>query len=306
MKNIKSLLLLLIITSFGFSACQKDIVFVEGSGPGGTKPTTYTTKISAKVDGVLVDCEFAYAQQYTNPDGKKDIQIYGIKSAQSFILDFQNFKGVGTYNAADLISSGTYVSGVNDPFNNGHYAESGTIKVTTYNSKVIIGTFEFKAVNTIGEIKNVTEGQFVISLEPIPGPTPGTTTTNITAKVDGVATGFTGQAAYVKSTLIGNVMTIVGTNGVKAITIAIYDYKGNGTYEIDINAQGSYNEDQSQIGSFATESGVKTGKLIITSSTSNTIKGTFEFTAPNMDSSLSTKKTITEGKFDLSYTTTTI
>lgn len=306
MKNIKSLLLLLIITSLGFSSCQKDIVFVEGSGPGSTKPTTYTTKMSAKVDGVLVDCEFAYAQQYTNPDGKKDLQIYGIKSAQSFILSFQDFKGVGTYNASDLISCGTYVAGITDPFADSYYAESGTIKITTYNTKVIIGTFEYKATNTNGVVKTITEGQFVISLEPIPGPTPGTTTTNISAKINGVAATFTGQGAYVKSTVVGNVMTIVGTNGVKAITIIVYNYKGNGTYEIDIDAQGGYNEDQSQTGSFATESGVKTGKLIITNSTTNTLKGTFEFIAPNMDSSLSTKKTITEGKFDLSYTTTTI
>jgi len=306
MKNIKSLLLLLIITSFGFSSCQKDIVFVEGSGPGGTKPTTYTTKMSAKVDGVLVDCEFAYAQQFTNPDGTKDIQIHGSKSVQAFILDLQNFKGVGSYNAADLTSSATYVAGITDAFGDSYLSESGTIKITTYNSKVIIGTFEFKGPNDIGTIKTITEGQFVISLEPIPGPTPGATTTNITAKVDGISTAFTGQAAYVKSTLIGNVMTIVGTNGVKAITIAIYNYKGSGTYEIDIDAQGSYNEDQSQTGSYATESGVKTGKLIITSSTSNTIKGTFEFTAPNMNTFLNTKKIITEGKFDLSFTTTTI
>lgn len=306
MKNIKSLLLLLIITSFGFSACQKDIVFVEGSGPGGTKPTTYTTKMSAKVDGVLVECEFAYAQEHTNPDGKKAIDIYGIKGSQSFILSFQEFKGVGTYNAADLISSGTYVSGITNVLTDSYFAESGTIKITTYNSKVIIGTFEFKATNTDGEIKTITEGQFVISLAPIPGPTPGTGTANITAKVDGVATDFIGQANYIKSTIVGNIMTIVGINGVKAIDIGIYNYKGVGTYEIDIDAQGGYNEDQSETGSYVTESNVKTGKVVITSATANTIKGTFEYVAPNMNTTLSTKKTITEGKFDLSYTTTTM
>ncbi|RZL47863.1 MAG: hypothetical protein EOP00_10715 [Pedobacter sp.] len=306
MKKIKSLLLLLLITSFGISSCQKDIVFVDGSGPGGTAPTTYTTKMSAKVDGILVNCEFAYAQEYVNPDGKKDLQINGIKNPQAFTFTWQDFKGVGTYNAADLMSFANYTAGITDPLVDGYFAESGTIKITTYNTKVIIGTFEFKAANTNGAVKTITEGQFVISLAPISAPTPGTTTTNITAKVDGAVVGFAGQAAYVKSTIIGNVMTIVGTNGVKAITIAIYNFKGSGTYEIDVDAQGGYNEDQSQTGSYATESGVKTGKLIITSSTANTIKGTFEFTAPNMDTFLTTKKVITEGKFDLSYTTTTI
>lgn len=299
MKNIKSLLLLLIITSFGFSSCQKDIVFVEGSGPGGTKPTTYTTKMSAKVDGVLIECEFAYAQQYTNSDGTKDIQIYGIKSAQSFILDFQNFKGVGTYNAADLISSGTYVSGVNDPFNNGHYAESGTIKVTTYDSKVIIGTFEFKAVNTIGEIKNITEGQFVISLEPIPGPEPGETG-NMNAKIDGTKISFTTEAVLMLNSPLGKSMSIIGSNGVKTMSLSIYDFKGVGTYPVPGSSQCFYNEDQSQTGSFYSEN---SGKVVITSANGNKIKGTFEFEAPNQDQNLNTKRNITEGKFEVTYIT---
>ncbi|TKC08291.1 hypothetical protein FA048_14135 [Pedobacter polaris] len=306
MKKLHALFLFLTVLCLGFNSCQKDIVFVEGSGPGGTKPTTYTTKMSAKVDGVLVECEFAYAQPFTNQDGTKDIDINGLKNPQGFILSFQDFKGVGTYNAADLISSGTYIAGITNPYADAYYAETGTIKITTYNSKVIIGTFEFKAVNTDGAVKTITEGQFVITLEPIPGPTPGQGTSNMSAKVDGTSTNFVGQAGLVKSAALGNMMTIVGTNGVKALTVIIYNYKGNGTYDIDIDAQGSYNEDQSQTGSYASETGVKTGKLIITSSSTTTVKGTFEFVAPNMDTFLSTKKTITEGKFDLSYTTITM
>lgn len=306
MKNIKSLLLLIILTPFGFSACQKDIVFVEGSGPGGTLPPSYTTKMSAKVDGVLVQCEFATAQEYVDIDGKKILQINGLKNPQGFTLTWQNFKGVGTYNAADLTSYGSYVSGIADPLTDSYFAESGVIKITTYNNKVIIGTFEYKAANANGVVKTITEGQFVISLAPVAGQTPGVGNTNITAMVNGTKIDFAGQANYVKSALLGNFMTIIGTNGFKSIQIVIYNFKGSGTYEIDIEAQGGYNEDQSQTGSYATESGVKTGKVIITSATATTIKGTFEFTAPNMDSSLSTKKTVTEGKFDLTYNTTTL
>ncbi|TCC92134.1 hypothetical protein EZ428_10405 [Pedobacter frigiditerrae] len=303
---MKIKILFSIILALLFTSCQKDIVFVEGSGPGGTPPKTIKTSMKAKVDGVWVECEFAYAQEYINSDGKKDLQINGIKAPQAFIFNWQDFKGVGTYNAADLISSANYTNGITDPFTQTYYAESGTIKVTTYNSKAIIGTFEFKAANTVGEIKTITEGQFIISLEPTPGPTPGQGTANMSAKVDGASLNFVGQANLNINAKLGNMMTIYGTNGLKVVTIIVYNYKGAGTYEIDIDAQGGYNEDQTQTGSYASETGVKTGKLIITSSTSNTVKGTFEFVAPNMDTFLKTKKTITEGKFDVSYTTTSI
>lgn len=306
MKNLKSLLLLIILSIFGFSACQKDIVFVEGSGPGGTLPPSYTTKMSAKVDGVLVQCEFATSQEYVDFDGKKILQINGLKNPQGFTLTWQNFKGVGTYNAADLTSYGSYVAGIANPLADSYFAKSGVLKVTTFNNKVIIGTFEYKAANADGVVKTISEGQFEISLTPVAGETPGIGTTNITAMVNASKVDFKGQATYVKSAALGNFMTIIGTNGTKSIQIVIHNFRGSGTYEIDGEAQGGYNEDQSQTGSYATESGVKTGKVIITSATANTIKGTFEFTAPNMDSFLSTKKTITEGKFDLTYNTTTL
>ncbi|RZK57477.1 MAG: hypothetical protein EOO91_10060 [Pedobacter sp.] len=306
MKNIKSLLLLLVLMTVGLNACQKDIVFVEGSGPGGTAPAIVKTSMKAKVNGVWVECEFAYAQEYVNSNGKKDLQISGYKNPKAFVFTWQDFKGVGTYNAADLISNASYTEGITDPFTQTYFAESGTIKITTYTAKAIIGTFEFKAANTVGDVKTVTEGQFTISLEPIPGPTPGQGTGNMSARVDGTSINFVGQANLNKGPLFGNMMTIYGTNGLKVVTIIVYNFKGNGTYDIDIDAQGGYNEDQSQTGSYASETGVKTGKLIITSSTSNSVKGTFEFIAPNMDTSLSTKKTITEGKFDVTYTTTSI
>ena len=302
MKNIKSLLLLVILSTFGFSSCQKDIVFVEGSGPGGTLPPSYTTKMSAKVDGVLVECEFAFSQTYKNSNGQIDLEINGVKNPQAFVFNFQNFKGLGTYNAADLLSGATYFAANGDAANNNYIAKTGTIKITTYSSKVIIGTFEFNGVNANGAVKNITEGTFVISLTT----NTGISNANLSAKVDGAVTLFTAQGAYIKSAAVGNILTITGTNGNKVISLVIRDFKGSGTYEIDIDAQGAYNEDQSQNGSFATTSGIKSGKIIVTSSTATTLKGTFDFVAPNSNNSLTTTKAITEGKFDISYSTTTI
>ena len=161
MKNIKSLLLLLIISSLSFNACQKPIVFVEGSGPGGTTPTKATVLMSAKVNGILVNCESVAAQ---NDQNSGTLQINGTKAPEVFTFKFEGFKGPGTYNAADFTSFASYVNGTADPLLNIFPAESGTIKITKFTSTMINGTFDFKAINANGDIKTITEGVFVVIL----------------------------------------------------------------------------------------------------------------------------------------------
>jgi hypothetical protein len=285
------------------SACQKPIVFVEGSGPGGG-PQTNGSSMSAKVDGVLVTCEFATAQSWVDNLGKKNIQLNGLKAPQAFIITWQDFKGVGTYDALNLID---YVAGITDPFLQGYFAESGVVKVTTYTDKVIAGTFEFVGVNSNGEKKNITEGKFSINLKEPSAPTPPAGTEAISAKVDGVYTGFTATAGLVINPILGKTMSIGGASGDKRIFIGIYDFKGVGTYDIDnVIAQSGYNTDLGQYGSYASPDGKVSGKIIVTSASATQIKGTFEFEIPNEDSTLTTKKKITEGKFDVPYTTLTM
>ena len=302
MKKIHCFFSLLIALLF-FSSCQKPIVFVEGSGPGGTIPNFNSSSMSAKVNGVLVTCEFAYAQSYTQA-GKLNMQLNGFKNPQAFVITWQDFKGVGTYNAADIISSANYVAGITDPLTQGYFAESGTIKVTTYNDKVIAGTFEFEAANTLGEKKQITEGKFSISLVAPAGPTPGAGNENMSAKIDGTLTPFLAEGGLLSSPPFGKIMNIIGINDQQQLVMSIYDYKGVGTYLIDNEiAQGAYNFNLTQGNSYATEDGKVAGKIVITSATANTLKGTFEFVAPNEDYQITTKKTITDGKFDIKFTT---
>jgi hypothetical protein len=161
MKNIKSLILLFLLTTVGLGACQKDIVFVEGSGPGSTTPPVNTVMMSTKVNGNLVNCDLATAQ-FDQSSGT--LQVIGIKGQEAFTFTFQNFKGVGTYNAADFTSFANYTNGIADPLVNSFFADSGTIKITSTANNFIKGTFEFNATNTVGDVKTITEGVFTIKL----------------------------------------------------------------------------------------------------------------------------------------------
>jgi hypothetical protein len=302
MKNLRILLLFVAVLSFGLNSCQKPIVFVEGSGPGGTASSFSSSSMSAKVNGVLVQCNIAIAQ--IDPSGSSVIlQINGLKDPEAFTLTFSDFKGTGSYNAADIVSMGSYVNGIANPFINAFNATSGDIKITSYvANKVIVGTFQYVAENSVGDIKNITEGKFSISLAPIPGPSTSVDDKSLSAKVDGTLNTFTGQANLLENApIVGTTMTIIGINGVKNISVGIFDFKGVGDYILDPTKnqfQGDYSEDQSPSGSFSSES----GKVTVTSYTATNIKGTFQFVAPNENMNFSTKKTITEGKFDVNYT----
>ncbi|TCC92133.1 hypothetical protein EZ428_10400 [Pedobacter frigiditerrae] len=291
MKKIKSHLLLLILTTFAFGACQKDIVFVEGSGPGGTKPATNITKMSAKVDGVLVECDLAYAQKWT---GQKAIQINGFKNPQAFAFTWDDIKGVGTYNAADIVSNAAYTANMLDPLDNSYFAESGTIKITTYNSKVIIGTFEFKAVNTDGAIKNITEGRFVINLEKDLVLDQDNDNSTFSVKIDGVQTSFL-DAQIVDAGAIN----IIGITGNKTFALGIFNFNGPGTY--DVTGAINTGAHLSYIPDINTSYHSISGKIIVTASTADGIVGTFQGILKLQDSSTTTLLTLTEGKFDVKY-----
>ncbi len=273
----------------GLNACQKDIVFVEGSGPGGTKPTSNTTKMSAKVDGVLVVCDLVNAQKWT---GQKTLQITGFKNSQAFGFIWEDIKGVGTYNAADMSSSAAY----NDESDNSYFAESGTIKITTYNSKVIIGTFAFKAVNIDGAVKNITEGQFVINLETDLVLDQDNDDSTISVKMDGVNTTFL-ECQIVSGGLA--TINIIGITGNKTFTLGISDFKGPGTYDVTApltaGAHIYYNPDAN------TPYDSISGKIIVTDITADGIIGTFEGVVKLQNSNTTTLIRLTEGKFDVKY-----
>lgn len=290
MQKVNSIIITLILFSVAFSSCKKEINY---------HPEWDVSSMSGKIDGVLLKCTLASAQTYT-VGTETIIQISGSKGNVGFTLMINNFKGVGTYNIADG-SIATYLEGTSGTQDAYMALSKGTIKITSYSAdKLIKGTFEFDGENIVtSKTKNITEGQFTISLVPVKIPETTNSTNNLSAKIDGTLAGFTAQANLISTPATGNVMTIIGLNGEKVMTLGILDYKGIGIYEFKKGlGQASYLQDKTPAGSF---SDTETGKITITSATATTIKGTFEFVAPNQDSNIKTKKTITEGSFELKY-----
>ena len=295
MKNFKTLSLLALFLIAGLFSCQKPIVFVEGSGPGGGNVPGLTAYIKGKVNGVMLECTNVTAALMPITASQTTLQILGFKGNEGFNLMLNNYKGVGTYDLFDDI--GTYVGNVLDP-NTAYHSETGTLKITEATSKYAKGVFEFKGLNGDGEIKTITEGSFLISLVYPTAPVPSTGDKSCTAKINGIETSFVAEGIYTTIPGFGTSMQIIGTNGDKRLVLFLDNFTGLGVYEMKNGSMGAYNEDLGPTGSYASED---IGKITVTSYTSTTIKGTFEFEAPNEDSFLSTKKTITEGKFEIPY-----
>jgi hypothetical protein len=281
--SLLALVCLLIISS-----CKKEIDYHQEWD---------LSTMSAKVDGVLLQCTLTTAQVY-DVGGKISAQVSGFKGTTAFTLMISDFKGVGTYSLSDY-NLATYLTGTS--FSQDAYigGTAGTIKVTSYLAdKYIKGTFEFKGENlSTSTSKNITEGQFMISLVPVKLPETNNSTNNLSAKVDGTTIGFTGEATSINTPIIGNLLTIVTINGDKRMILSVIDYKGVGTYNLSTDGIGSYMKDQTPTGSFSATSGT----LVITSEAGGKLKGTFSFIAPNENTTINTSVTVTDGTFDLPF-----
>ena len=288
MKVAFKLSLLALVCLLITSSCKKEIDYHQD---------WVLSTMSAKVDGTLTQCTLATAQVY-DVGGKISAQISGFKGSTAFTLMISDFKGVGTYSLSEnnLASYLTGTSFSQDTYIGG---TAGSIKITSYLAdKYIKGTFEFKGENqSTSTSKNITEGQFNISLAPVKLPETNNSTNNLSAKVDGTTIGFTGEAISTAAPIIGNILTIVTINGEKRMILGVIGYKGVGTYDLSTDGTGSYMKDQTPTGSFTATSGT----LVITSETGGKLKGTFSFKAPNENATINTSVTVTEGTFDLPY-----
>ncbi|SER54902.1 DUF6252 family protein [Pedobacter rhizosphaerae] len=251
--------------------------------------------MSGKVDGVLLQCSSASAQTFV-VGAKKTLQIIGNKGSSGFSIMIDDFKGAGTYNLSDQ-NLATYLlgtSGLQDAYLS---SSSGSVKITSYTEKQIKGVFEFKGQNIVSlNTKNITEGQFTINLVPVKIPETNSGTNNLSAKIDGVTTGFTGEGISTASP-VGNLLSIVTANGEKRIILSVIGYKGAGTYDLANDGTGAYMKDQTATGSFSAE----TGTLVVSSDAGGKIKGTFSFKAPNEDYRIQTTVNVTDGTFDLPF-----
>ncbi len=166
MKKFRLIFLLLTLLTFGLNSCQKPIVFVEGSGPGGSEFATATI-FKAKVDGVLLECA-GPIKGVLIPDASTSstsLQITANKGNEGFTISLVNYTGIGTYTLGSNLDLVAYVKDLQgDATISTFFATSGTIRITSVSSKAIKGTFEFNGENGIGEIKTITSGEFFVSL----------------------------------------------------------------------------------------------------------------------------------------------
>lgn len=302
MKNIflKTSLFCLFLLTF---SCAKKTEYLAAGGDD-------VSSLKVKIDGTLKEFQIATAV-IMDVSPKKALQIMasnGTKDGLSIML--QDYTGAKTYNLNEDANIVTFTLDVARPLETTFLAEEGKVIITSASATAISGTFEFKAKNSADNSEKIfKEGTFTIKIaDPKNNPsipvTPGNT--NMKAKIDNVSLSFAGEANWAKFTapVAMNKMMITGYNDKKMLSIVIDDYKGVGTYEINDNSNHMilYSLDYSNNSS---DYVAISGKIIVTSSTSNSLKGTFEFIGEK-DDNPNNKITFKEGTFEMSYTTTTL
>jgi hypothetical protein len=164
MKKIRALLLLIIVLSFGLNSCQKPIIFVEGSGPGGTTPTTTNSSMTAKVGGKLTNFAFVGAQQV---DLLGVMAIGGSSDTENISITIADYSGAKTYDIEQnsVLAIYTKNSGI-DPDRDYYIGTKGSVTITSVTDKLITGTFMFEGDNldVIADHKVITEGKFTSKL----------------------------------------------------------------------------------------------------------------------------------------------
>lgn len=157
---------LLLIVALVISSCKKD-------QDDGLTPETQTgaNTFSCKINGAIFIPEkelFAPTPLYSQINTYNGIKILGISASnpntyiKNMHFNIYDFKGEGEYNVN--ITNDIYIDCyLNVPSPNLEKSESGIIRITKYQGKIVSGTFEF---NTKHEGANIaiTSGRFDITL----------------------------------------------------------------------------------------------------------------------------------------------
>lgn len=163
MKKLHALLLLIVILSFGLNSCQKDIVFVDGSGPDGKVPEKAGFSMSAKVDGDLISFNTVDAQQV---DALGVMLIGGSSDIQGISITIAEYDGAKAYDIDknSVLAIYTKNAGI-DPDKDYYIATEGKVTITSVTDKQIAGTFTFSGANLdSSDRKVITEGKFTSKL----------------------------------------------------------------------------------------------------------------------------------------------
>lgn len=298
MRNIiaKTSLFCLLLLAF---SCAKDIEYLNAGGDA--------SSLKVKIDGTLTEFQNVTAVIMDVPP-KKALQIIASKgTSQALSIMLSDYQGKKTYDLNEDPSIVSFTLDNKNPLETTFLAEEGKVVITSASATTISGTFEFKAKSISDDSERIfKEGSFTITIaDPSKNPSipVNPSNANMKAKINNTSLSFAGEANLIKATqpIAMNSMMINGYSDKKMLSIMIDDYKGVGTYEInDTNSHMMmYTLDFSQnAGDYSAIS----GKIIVTSSTSSSIKGTFEFIGEKGNDS-SNKITVKEGTFEMSYKT---
>jgi|GEM_PF-1191129 len=297
MRNIIAKTSLFCLLLFTFS-CATDTIHL---------PAGAASSLKVKIDGSLTEFQSVTAVIMDVPP-KKVLQIIASKGTnQGLSIMLNDYQGKKTYDLNEDPSLVSFTLDNKRPLETTFMAEEGKVIITAASATSISGTFEFKAKNISDDSEKIfKEGSFTITIaDPSKNPSVpvNPSNANMKAKINNTSLSFAGEANLIKATqpIVINSMMINGYSDKKMLSIMIDGYKGVGTYEIndDNGHMILYSLDFSQnAGDYRAVS----GKIVVTSSTSSSIKGTFEFIGEK-DNDSSNKITVKEGTFEMSYKT---
>jgi hypothetical protein len=282
----------------------------DSTGPGGQ---TGNSKFTAKIDGA------AWASTSGAERTGVPITLPGLytltgislgASPYTIVITLYNISGPGTY----PLGVGVSVPGGNalisastgGGWKTAQTGADGTITITTLTASRMEGTFSFTAVAFTGGAtgtKTITEGTFALDVKPTGtvGPLPE----NAGSKLSATLNGASYNASDVSSAFNNGVLTVVGNNATRSLTISLpgVPVTGVGTYTLGAasgRVMGMSVLNGTQLaGTYSSSVTGGSGSVTITSLTTTRIKGTFTATLGAAGSGATGTVTVTNGSFDL-------
>ena len=173
----------------------------------------------------------------------------------------------------------------------------GNVNITSIDTvrQTLSGNFQMRVFRQLDGLKRViTLGEFTNISYATTLPPPAAADT-FRVKINNVDFSYNSLTAL---PVLGSIMINATQGGIETVGLSFSETIAPGTYSIDmVTAQGLYNPDQSTF--TAAESGTLT--ILEHNTTTNRIRGTFNFTADDMVTPLPTPYELTDGYFSLSY-----
>jgi hypothetical protein len=288
-----------------------------GDTPSGPGAGDDDSPMTAKIDGVVWAADPRYVSQAVVHNAPGIYVISGSKFLTStnvltILLTLYNVRGPGTYplgvganvvGGTGIVSISETSAGWSTPLS----GASGTVTITTLTATRIVGTFDFTATPISGPstgTKTVTEGRFDL---PIPAgsvpPLPENAGSRFSATIGG-APWNAATIAVVAHPTTG--LIVSATNASRFVSFSLVGVTAAGTYPLSatppfrlISVLGPNGSSTEAPCCWATAAG-STGTVVITSFTSERVRGTFSGTlAPSAGSGATAPLVISGGEFDL-------